>query len=358
MFGETKASRGTFVFGILCGFGISFLLLVTCFTSLSTFRKTNTPNTLRSFLNIRSRMQVMTIQKDMHDIMDRNLRSVKPVLVDDSHFHHDDNSVAKDLEKNIRVLCWIMTGPQNLDKKAIHVKKTWAKRCNILIFISSVTNTSFPTVGLNISEGREHLTGKTMQAFRYVYEHYKDQADWFMKADDDTFVILENLRYFLKDYKPSDPVYFGQLFNLRNFVKQGYYSGGAGYVLSKEALTRLVAKGKNKTLCQQDGGNEDVEIGRCLENLGVKTLNSTDALGRTRFHCFDPETHLFGLYPDWFVQRDASGAKKGTESMSDYAISFHYVPPQKMYALEFFVYHLRPYGIQSGHQHLNLLDGR
>ena len=222
----------------------------------------------------------------------------------------DNNSVAKDLEKNIRVLCWVMTGPQNLDKKAIHVKKTWAKRCNILIFISSVTNTSFPTIGLNISEGREHLTGKTMQAFRYVYEHYKDQADWFMKADDDTFVILENLRYFLKDYKPSDPVYFGQLFNLRNFVKQGYYSGGAGYVLSKEALTRLVAKGENKTLCQQDGGNEDVEIGRCLENLGVKTLNSTDALGRTRFHCFDPETHLFGLYPDWFVQRDASGAKK------------------------------------------------
>jgi hypothetical protein len=47
-----------------------------------------------------------------------------------------------------------------------------------------------------------------MQAFRYVYEHYKDDADWFMKADDDTYVILENLRYFLRDYKSSDPVYF------------------------------------------------------------------------------------------------------------------------------------------------------
>ena len=50
-------------------------------------------------------------------------------------------------------------------------------------------NDSFPTVGLNISEGREHLTGKTMQAFRYVYENYFDKADWFMKADDDTYVI-------------------------------------------------------------------------------------------------------------------------------------------------------------------------
>jgi glycoprotein-N-acetylgalactosamine 3-beta-galactosyltransferase len=54
-----------------------------------------------------------------------------------------------------------------------------------------------------------------------------------MKVDDDTYVILENLRYFLRDYKSSDPVYFGHHF--KTIVQQGYYSGGAGYVLSKEA---------------------------------------------------------------------------------------------------------------------------
>jgi glycoprotein-N-acetylgalactosamine 3-beta-galactosyltransferase len=72
----------------------------------------------------------------------------------------DNDFVAKDLEKRIRILCWIMTGPQNLDKKAIHVKKTWAKRCNILIFISSTTNTSFPTIELDVPEGREHIVYK------------------------------------------------------------------------------------------------------------------------------------------------------------------------------------------------------
>ncbi|XP_033761657.1 glycoprotein-N-acetylgalactosamine 3-beta-galactosyltransferase 1-B-like [Pecten maximus] len=256
----------------------------------------------------------------------------------------DDDSVARLLQQRVKVLCYIMTSPKNLKEKTIHVKNTWTKRCDKVVFISSVTDTSFPTIGVNVSEGRGHLTEKTMKAFQYIYQHHLDEADWFLKADDDTYVILENLRYLLEPYSPNDPVYFGHHF--KTLVKQGYYSGGAGYVLSKEALRRLVVKGIPSGKCTIEGFDEDVNVGKCMEYLGVRTTNSTDSHGRSRFHCLQPWSHLMGQYPEWYYRYDANGARYGQDSLSDYAISFHYLKPWFMYAFEYAVYHLRPYGIK------------
>ncbi|KAL8601283.1 hypothetical protein ACOMHN_003227 [Nucella lapillus] len=265
----------------------------------------------------------------------------------------NSTTVAERLAKEVSVLVWVMTAPDTLHDRATMVRQTWGKRADTLLFFSSVSNATFPTVGLNVSEGREHLTAKTIQGFRYVYKHHFHEADWFLKVDDDTFVVMENLRYFLSEEAPRDPVYYGHHFGLvvaQGYYNVGYYSGGGGYVVSKEALRRFGERGHNSSLCKQD----DAEFGKCMENLGVKTVNSTDARGRSRFHCFDAETHLSGGFPRWYL----SMMPTEPESVSDYPITFHYIYPGKMQRLEFLIYHLRAHGLNRGFQNLNVPPSR
>ncbi|KZS02144.1 Uncharacterized protein APZ42_000934, partial [Daphnia magna] len=131
------------------------------------------------------------------------------------------------------------------------------------------------------------------------------KVDWFLKADDDTYVIVENLRYFLSGFNTSEPLYFGHKF--KTIVKNGFFSGGAGYALSKEATRRFVTIGyHNASLCRKDhGGAEDVEMANCMEKLNVSAMDTRDSQGRGRFFPFGVNFHYFPgeIYADvhWVV---------------------------------------------------------
>ena len=102
-------------------------------------------------------------------------------------------------------------------------------------------------------------------------------------------------------YNPLKPLYFGH--ELKTERHQKFMSGGAGYVLSKEALRRLATIGsKNATLCRHWGGAEDVALSTCLQNLGVQNITSLDARGSERFNVFNLETSIFGKYPEWYYK--------------------------------------------------------
>lgn len=161
---------------------------------------------------------------------------------------------------------------------------------------------------------------------------------------------MENLRYLLYPYSPKTPVYFGHRFNA--FQKEGYMSGGAGYILSQGALEVFVTKALNdEKLCRQDGrGAEDIELAKCLVNVGVQSGDSRDwTTLQGRFFPFAASSHLLMTYDKnyWFWKYQYYEPTLERQCCSDRSVAFHYIPPSELYLYDYMTYHLRPYGISE-----------
>eukprot|EP00112_Aurelia_sp_Birch-Aquarium-sp1_P000630 Seg1058.21 transcript_id=Seg1058.21/GoldUCD/mRNA.D3Y31 product="Glycoprotein-N-acetylgalactosamine 3-beta-galactosyltransferase 1" protein_id=Seg1058.21/GoldUCD/D3Y31 len=253
-------------------------------------------------------------------------------------------SIAKKLYKKVRILCWILTSPKTLRTKGKAVKETWGKRCNKIIFMSSEDVPSYPSINLGVPEGRENLWGKTRAAFKYIYQNHLNDADWFLKADDDSFVVVENLRHLLSKYSPDDPHFFGRWF----VPFGGYNSGGAGYVLSKKSVRLFMKAMNNPWKCPEKYFAEDVAIGNCLALYDVHPEDTRDEHGRQTFHPYAIEYHFIPGYigqNDWLHSYDKYPVQIGPNCCSDHSITFHYVNIQNMYVYDYFIQTLHPHGI-------------
>ncbi|XP_076469046.1 glycoprotein-N-acetylgalactosamine 3-beta-galactosyltransferase 1-like [Babylonia areolata] len=257
-----------------------------------------------------------------------------------------DDSAASALRKRARVLCWVPSTFKQLNAKLKAVNETWITRCDGHIFFVegqwAEGQRPWDVVSLDVPPGYYNLTTKVVTVLLYLHRYHLHDYDWFLKGDDDAYIVMENLRYVLDQYNARDPVYLGHLY--RQFHSQGYMSGGASYVLSREALRRVVEEGYWKNKCATKGKYEDVEVGRCLHKAGVGSHSSRDRFGRDTFHPLRPATHIVGPIPANQAGQDYFPIVSGKECCSQLTISFHKVDPSLMRVFDQLLYRTSVYG--------------
>ena len=189
---------------------------------------------------------------------------------------------------------------------------TWGHRCNKILYVmcSNANHTDFLN-SCTVTESKRHLMGKVRLMFRHVYEHYLNDYDWFLKADDDTYVIVENLRFLLSFHNPDVAGYLG--YHFKRQMAQGYMSGGAGYVISRQGLKKMVEEAFKENVCAVDGYDEDLEIGKCLQMAGVHPFVSYDKYGRETFHTDKVWQHIYGTYPSYLDKYSWNGLQDVSE---------------------------------------------
>ena len=262
-----------------------------------------------------------------------------------------------------RLLCMVLTTPANYLTKAVHVQATWGRRCDTLLFISSTERgllsrfftpdtpdliSDLPVLELAGVQGREHLWDKVKIGLSTVWRDYSRRFDFLIKADDDTFLIVDNLKHLLSPLSPSDPLILGHHQEDEDNVV-AYLSGGPGYVLSHAAVRDIVEVGLGGDLpChlpypvgqEVDVPAEDLQMGKCASLLNI-AVQSSEVEGQSTFLPYKIERHLVpGLTLKWMKERTKE-CRDRDSCVSPVLVSMHYVRPEMMYVYQYFVYAFR-----------------
>ena len=131
-----------------------------------------------------------------------------------------------------KILCFLLTHSGHHDTRLRDVLETWGPHCDKLLLFSNRTDATIGTIAIGEKEMKEvendemtttrstrttrtkmssskqsskvsswkYLWKKLQLAIDILWKDYRDDYDWFLKVDDDTYVIMENLKQFLRSH--------------------------------------------------------------------------------------------------------------------------------------------------------------
>ena len=116
--------------------------------------------------------------------------------------------------KNNLVLIGVMTAAKFLDTRAIAAYNTWVKTIpgKVIFFTSenSPISGELPVVRLHGVDDSYPPQKKSFMMLSHMWNNYKDDYQWFIRADDDVYIRGDKLETFLRSINSSKPLFIGQ----------------------------------------------------------------------------------------------------------------------------------------------------
>ena len=176
---------------------------------------------------------------------------------------------------------------------------TWTTRCSHVVFFAS-GKAHLPSPAVKLKTKSDIKSWASLREIsQHIAKKYLDEYEWFLLVEEDTFIIMENLAYYLAVHNSSKAWYFGHSYT--GSLRFNYNVAGAGTVLSKGALRRLsnkLALGHCPVSWFRSAAG-DQAMAECLSELGIHPQDTRDHLGRARFLLFRPESHVVAGSIPW-----------------------------------------------------------
>ncbi|XP_032906423.1 chondroitin sulfate synthase 1 [Amblyraja radiata] len=172
----------------------------------------------------------------------------------------------------------VMSAKKYLRSRALAAYGTWARHIpgRVEFFSSEGSDLSLPLplVALPGVDDTYPPQKKSFLMLKYMGERHLQHFEWFVRADDDTYIRGERLERFLRGLNSSQPLYLGQtglgapeeMGKLALEPGENFCMGGPGVVLSRELLRRVLPH-IGQCLREMYTTHEDLELGRCVRRV-------------------------------------------------------------------------------------------
>jgi glycoprotein-N-acetylgalactosamine 3-beta-galactosyltransferase len=249
-----------------------------------------------------------------------------------------------------RIFCAIPTAWPRDEYRFNALEETWTKHCDVIKFVVGtktyekynlathkyaakflhvpVTRTEDPKV--------RNIWEKSWRMWKLISHEYVESCDFFIKTDTDAFVMVENLRAYLRHYDAETKHYMGHTMLQRWGTENVKFNIGAGYVLSRASVRALGATFDSMPLnidqvvgkmscVDREGAGEDPTMSICLRDIGVLADNTQDSRGRHRFHPFRVVDHLNTprVHEDWYWSSKTRDTGVERTCCAAFPIMFH-----------------------------------